>query len=66
MGRFPLSSTNRSGKIECDVLLTNRCNLSCRHCLYIEHNPQKMDLATNDFEELLTKLEGTGSEVHLL
>lgn len=66
MGAYSFSSTNRSDRIECDVLLTNRCNLSCRHCLYIERNPIKKDLSTNDFFELLNKLEGTDSEVHLL
>lgn len=60
------SFTNRSSKIECDVLLTNRCNLSCRHCLYIERSSQKKDLSIDDFKDLLTRLEGTESEVHLL
>lgn len=66
MNQFVYDSTNRSGRIECDVLLTNRCNLSCRHCLYIERIPQKKDLAASDFDELLRRLEGTGAEVHLL
>ena len=66
MKHLSYSSTNRSRKIECDVLLTNKCNLSCRHCLYIERNPQKRDLSADDFNNLLAKLEGTDSEVHLL
>lgn len=64
MNRY--SSTNRSGKIECDVLLTNRCNLACKHCLYIERNPEKKDLSSDNLERLLSQLEGSGAEIHLL
>lgn len=60
------SLTNRSGNIECDVLLTNRCNLACKHCLYIERYLEKKDLSSEILEKLLSQLEGSRAEIHLL
>lgn len=57
--------TNRSGKTELDVLLTNRCNLRCKHCLYTGGEPNQ-DLDSEHIVGLLNQLAGTSVDVHFL
>ncbi|MFA6428088.1 MAG: radical SAM protein [Candidatus Buchananbacteria bacterium] len=60
-----INSTNLSGKTEIDLLLTTRCNLACKHCLYVDHK-KFVDLDDKILKIILDKLPVNGSEVHLL
>ncbi|MFW6172688.1 MAG: radical SAM/SPASM domain-containing protein [Elusimicrobiota bacterium] len=58
------AKTNFSKKIELDILLTTKCNLNCKHCLYREKGDSD-DLPYELFLNLLEDLEDN-TELHLL
>lgn len=57
--------TNISGKVEVDILLTNRCNLSCSHCLYTDEK-DKIDLPYITILRLFDQLDSATTDIHLL
>jgi len=54
-----------SNKIELDVLLTTRCNLYCKHCLYVKKGVY-VDLPEKILNKILLQLPRDKSAVHFL
>lgn len=59
-------STKNGEKIEADILITNDCNLGCKHCLYRNNQKKPCNMSLDVFSQLEKFFSGSDIEYHLL